>query len=686
MMDLPNPDRTDKMENLSTTSTNTLHKRIISVFDNTKDNRPTASAVDWSELVELLSVHEVREEKDGLAFSGTEFAPKATRKKENAVCVNFAVLDIDGGNKDTFIANCKGLGWRCLIYSTYSHAAGNDCFRAVFQPSRPILPHEWKVVWDAMNSKLAANADTATRDISHIFYTPSHPNAHKADAFVIEIENGKPVDVDALLATVTVETVAPKSRKKRGSSKSSDDLSCREISDEVRATFADTLWYYKESFRVYENGYWRKLDQRVEVTKVILEQYADLSAAGAYEATETLRILCSELAGDNDIHEDKDRQEAMRRLICLKNGTLDPLTRELLPHAPEHRRLCALNIVWDPAAKAERFLAFLSEIWGDEKDYAERVDFLQEWMGYLLLPSNRFERFLWLTGAGANGKSVLLDVMANLVGRENTTWAHLDRLNRSAVRAALEGKMLNISTEMNADGTLADGHLKSITSGEAVDAEAKYKDPYSFIPTVKLVAATNHLPRLKDTSGGFARRACILAFNKVFKPEERDANLGRTLAGELTGILAWSLDGLARLLERGRFVPPPSSDATVQAYRIEADSVALFNHEYLDPCTSGTPVGTLYQAYREFCTTFGFQPTNVAIFGRRLSEAGIETVRKSRGKPIRGAKIRTSTEADSVPSVSSTTGNVVAISSMATKVSVDEMFADLDTTGTGTEG
>jgi putative DNA primase/helicase len=665
---------------MKTPNTTVLHKRIISLFNSTKDNLPAPHPIDWSELGELLSVHDEREEKDGSAFSGAEFTPNKPRKKENAVKVNFVVLDIDHGNKDTFIARCKQLGWACIIYSTYSHTAGNACFRAVFQPSRSILPAEWPTVWDAMNYLLGANADKATRDISHIFFTPSHPKASKADAFVAVIEGDKPVDVEALLITPVIKTVIMKARTKKSSSKSSDDMSCREIADEMRERFAGGLWYYHENFRMYTKGYWKKLDQRVEVTKAILEQYADLSSAGAYETTETLKILCSELANEHDIEGDKAHQETMRRLICLKNGTLDPVTRELLPHAPEHRRMCALDIAWDPAAKAKRFLEFLREIWGDEPDYAERVEFLQEWLGYLLLPSNRFERFLWLTGSGANGKSVLLEVMANLVGRENTTWAHLDRLNRTAVRATLEGKMLNISTEMNADGTLADGHLKSITSGEPVDAEPKYKDPYSFIPTVKLVAATNHLPRLKDTSGGFARRACILTFNKVFTSEQRDVNLGQALTNELAGILAWSLEGLARLLERGRLVPPPSSDATVQDYRTEADSVSLFNHECLDPCETGTPVGTLYAIYREYCTTNGFQPTNAPIFGRRLSDAGVLVLRKSCGKPIRAAKMRKAAEAVDAPVIHIATGNVVAISRKGTKVNADELFGDLDAT------
>ena len=656
-------------------------KRVISVFANVRDNMPSHQAVDFSDLVELTSVHEIRETKDGPAISGAEFKPNTPRKNANVIRVNFVILDVDKGDVDEFTANCKKLGWSAILYSTFSHVTGKDCFRAVFQPSRPVSPAEWPTVWNSMNTLLGSAADKATRDLSHIFYMPSHPKAGRADAFVSVLEGDKPVDVDALLALPVLET-ARKIAQKKASSKASSEMSCRAIADEFREDFQGGLWYYNENFREYADGYWRKLNQRIDLAKVMLEKYADLSAAGANEAIETLKITCAEQADQAFSHLDKAGKEAIRRLICLKNGTLDPVTSALLPHSPEHRRLCGLNIEWDPTATSPRFLQFLSEIWGFESDYRERVEFLQEWMGYLLLPSNKFERFLWLTGFGANGKSVLLTIMSLLVGLENTTWAHLDRLNRTAVRATLEGKMLNISTEMNADGTLADGHLKSITSGEPVDAEPKYKDPYSFIPTVKLVAATNHLPRLKDTSGGFARRACILTFNKVFTVEERDVNLSATLEAELLGILVWALDGLARLLERGHFVPPPSSDATVQAYRIEADSVAMFNHERLEPSSNGTPVGTLYEAYREFCTTNGFQPTNVAIFGRRLTESGVETLRKSRGKPIRAAALRVDPPVDESPTAARMVGNVVAIPRKGTKVTADELFDDIAPNGT----
>jgi putative DNA primase/helicase len=480
----------------------------------------------------------------------------------------------------------------------------------------------------------------------------------------------------------TIPKVSATKRVKKGSNGSSEELKIREVTDAVHAAYEGRLWYHCENFRLYESGYWRKTDQRTEIVKPILEDFPWLTAAGSNEVVETLKILCSSPDASNGQDQMQIDQELMRRLICMRNGTLDPITGQLLPHAREYRRLCTLDMDWNPTAQAPRFLQFLDEIWGMESDFTDRVNFLQEFMGYMLLPSNKFERFLWLTGSGANGKSVLLELMANMVGRENTTWVHLDRLNKTAVRASLEGVMLNISTEMNADGTMADGYLKSITSGEPIDAEPKYKAPYSFIPTVKLVAATNHLPRLKDTSGGFARRAVILSCNKVFTKEERDADLGKKLASELDGILVWAVDGLKRLLARNHFAPPPSSDATVQTYRTEADSVAMFNHECLDPCSVGTTSGELYAAYRDFCTTNGFQPTNVAIFGRRLTEVNVGTLRKSGGKPIRAAKFRVPILDDQVVMAKQSPSNVRTLNRKGTKVSADEMFGEHPMNGT----
>ncbi len=112
---------------------------------------------------------------------------------------------------------------------------------------------------------------------------------------------------------------------------------------------------------------------------------------------------------------------------------------------------------------------------------------------------------------------------------------------------------------MGAQATIADSYLKEIVSGDVIEAERKFRDSFSFWPTVKLVGSTNHLPRLLDLSDGFFRRPMILQFNRQFLDGERDPNLKDKLVAELPGILAWAVQGLKNLRKRGYFVIPKSS-------------------------------------------------------------------------------------------------------------------------------
>lgn len=673
---------------MSTKDTTQEQPITISTFKHQADKHPEMIQATFPELCSMTEEHDIRSKKDGLAFSGAQYAPGKTRSNANVDQLSLAIIDVDGGNKGAVVQKCEQQGWRGLAYSTFSNGkkADGDRFRIVLVPSRPILPAEWVQIWTAIVHCIGADgSDKTTVDVSRIYFTPSCPAAYKDQAFSLVFAGDTPVDVDALLQ-MPVPAAASKKKPSKGSSDGKPSL--REIAEEVRAClYHDDLWYHNEAFRFYKLGHWPRIDERVDLMKNILNHYDTLTADGACEVTNTLKLLCAEHVNETD--DGVGTRDDKHGLICVSNGVLNPMTGELGPHARFPRLLSALTTPWMPDAQAPRFEKFLVEIWGDEPDFQERVNFLQEFLGYILFPSNKFERFLWLTGQGSNGKSVLLQVMANLAGADNTSWVHLDRLNSNAVRANLEGKSLNISAEMNSDGTLADGHLKSITSGEPVDAEAKYKMPYVFKPTVKLVAATNQLPRLKDTSGGFGRRAVIISFNRTFSVEERDANLGQALADEQPGILTFAVAGLTRLLERGHFLPPPSSETILQAYRTESCSVSLFNRDNLEPSSEGSPVGALYQEYRDFCTTNGFHPTNVAIFGRRLTELGVVTLRKSCGKPIRAAQLRIDSDnGDSLKTsrtesaTATARAKVVNFKRPGKKVSADEMFDGLDATGT----
>jgi putative DNA primase/helicase len=237
-----------------------------------------------------------------------------------------------------------------------------------------------------------------------------------------------------------------------------------------------------------------------------------------------------------------------------------------------------------------------------------------------------------MVGGGGNGKSLLLSILTRLAGNGNVSHAYMERLKEKVVRAELEGKLINISPEMSADATISDGHLKSIVAGDIIEAERKYKPSFSFKPFVRLIGATNNLPRLLDLTDGFARRAIVLSFNRQFLGAECDPNLEGKLLTELSGIFGWAVEGLKELRAAGQFVIPPSSIAALAQYKAEADTVGMFATECIVKVDAGgLKPSDIYAGYREWCNKSGFSPMNAIRFGRRLGELGYSK-RKGGGK------------------------------------------------------
>jgi len=279
------------------------------------------------------------------------------------------------------------------------------------------------------------------------------------------------------------------------------------------------------------------------------------------------------------------------------------------------------DVDWNPDSTCPRWLQFLEEVFVNDIDKDQKIAFVQAWFGYCLVPDSSQHKFLWLIGAGGNGKSVLLLILTALLGTANVSHAHIERLDEKYVRAELEGKLVNISSEMSADATIADGYLKAIVAGDIVEAERKYKPSFSFRPYVRLVGSTNGLPRLLDHSEGFARRAVILSFNRIFAEQEKDPALVQTLLNELSGILTWAVNGLRTLRSQGRFDIPQSSSAALAQYRKDSDPVQQFVEEVLEVVKGkGMSPRDVYQHYQSWCKQNGFQAMNKVRFGKRLSE------------------------------------------------------------------
>jgi len=396
----------------------------------------------------------------------------------------------------------------------------------------------------------------------------------------------------------------------------------------VQRTFSGHLVFTQQQFRAYQAGFWPVLDEQAEVRRPVLE---DLGRHAQPKSIQDYVSLMRDRYSVKDIR--ADIQD--RHLICLRNGTLDPVAGKLLAHSPHHRLTTKVPIIWDEIATCDTWQRCIEQYFEFDIDKEQRISFIQEWFGYCLVPITNQQKFLWLVGSGGNGKSVVLTVLNHLVGLDNVSHVHIESLDDNFTRAQLDGKLLNISSEMSAKATVSDGYLKAIVSGDPISAEHKFRNPFSFIPTVRMVASTNELPRLLDLSEGFFRRAIILVFNRRFDEANQDKHLVQKLLGEMPGILAWSVKGLQRLLGRGHFEIPSSSIAAINQYRCDCDPVRQFVEEELevDNAGVGLQANVIYGHFERWCETRGYSKMNIGTLGRRLGKLGFEK-RKSNGREL----------------------------------------------------
>lgn len=399
-----------------------------------------------------------------------------------------------------------------------------------------------------------------------------------------------------------------------------------DVKEFLKNFYPNGLVRLHSSFLAYSDGYWKRLHDQSDLQNAIAKFLASGATVAKVNAMfGVLKLFC--------VVKD-DAFKARPNCICFLNGVLDMDTYKLMPHSPRYHLQSGRDVVWDENAKAPVFEQYMQDIFRDDEDKDVKIQFMKEWMGLCLIPETKYEKFVVCVGAGGNGKSVLLKLMPELLGHENVYSAPIQRLGNKRALAELHGKLLLSSSEINENAVLDDGILKQIVSGDTIEAERKYDHPFTFTPCVRIMLATNHLPKLRDVTHAFFRRLVMIEFNRIFSAEEMDMNLSAKLKTELAGIFVAAVNGLRSLRERGEFVVPTSSVLASEKYREESDVTELFVEDAILSAVGegkGMRPVALYDLYVKWCKAFRLDPENRFVFGKQLSHMGYEKTR-SNGK------------------------------------------------------
>jgi P4 family phage/plasmid primase-like protien len=328
-----------------------------------------------------------------------------------------------------------------------------------------------------------------------------------------------------------------------------------------------------------------------------------------------------------------------RHMLVLQNGLLDldalanGETVELLDFDPCWFGTSILPFGYDPDAKCSKFRQFLYQILERNPKNGKalhpgdkRLRVLQEWFGYTLLCDGRYQKFLLMLGEGNNGKGVLQNLWLKMLGVDNVSHVSLDQLSGEFALQPLLGRMANICGDLCEIDQVAEGILKRLTGQDNITVNRKNQTMISMAPSVKLIFATNALPRFSDKSLGIWRRLMAMPFRGVVADDKVNETLAEELEEELPGILNWALAGLRRLLDQGHFSHCVICNQAAQKHRFDCDPVAQFLDERVKFAPQGSTQlyevlkDTFYQEYSQCCEQGGFKALSKNRFNRQLSK------------------------------------------------------------------
>lgn len=229
-------------------------------------------------------------------------------------------------------------------------------------------------------------------------------------------------------------------------------------------------------------------------------------------------------------------------------------------------------------------------------------DFLQELAGDTLTPIIRFQVATLLKGSGRNGKSVFVKLLSALHDRVAAM-----RLNAMSgfQLMPLVGASLVVVDEVPKSG-FDEQMLKCLISGEIVSIDRKYLSPINYQSTAKWIISTNNDQRSRDNSNGFWRRLTIVPFDHQVPESQVIHGLeSQIIHNELGLFLDWCLEGLQRLMVRGKMPPEPAAVQAAKQDAVEAsNSIAAWvnDQEVTLGITCDYKKDMAFEGYCQWCS------------------------------------------------------------------------------------
>ena len=348
--------------------------------------------------------------------------------------------------------------------------------------------------------------------------------------------------------------------------------------------------------------------------------------------------MISELHELHDLPVVNSEFDTQDHLLNTDSGVVDLHTGEINPFDRNLKLSKNTNCKVD-FTEPKVWLKFLHDIFKrpNEEETEELIETIQMALGESLTGRTNKEHLYILYGSGSNGKSTFVKVVNDVFGDYGTS-INSDLLvqnnsssqsNEFSLSALLGARM--ISTSETAEGKRLDEVIiKKMLGGEKINAQFKYGQPFSFMPTFSPWMSTNNKPIIRATDFGTWRRIFFVPFLNTFTEQTKDVEMPKKLAAENAQILGWMIQGAVRLYKefQDKLPKPKCLEEALSDYKKELDVIVAFLNDRCIPFPEmQVDASTLYQEYKDWAKNNSEYLFSESRFKQEMPKKGYKLVK-----------------------------------------------------------
>jgi putative DNA primase/helicase len=419
--------------------------------------------------------------------------------------------------------------------------------------------------------------------------------------------------------------------------------------DKLRYVAAWSKWLH------YDGQVWR--DEQTHLVRDLAKAHCR-KAAGLADTKELRSLASARTVGavqtlaqaHRGIAATPDQWDADPWMLNTPGGIIDLKTGETLEREPVDYVARITGATPADDAECPQWIAFLERIFrtAEGEPDPDLIAFMQRVLGYGLTGITTEHAMFFGYGKGRNGKSVLLDTVAGIMGGYHVT-APIDTFTASSSDrhptelARLVGARLVTSIETEKGRAWAEARIKTLTGGDRIAARFMRQDFFEFTPQFKLFVAGNHQPTLRTIDEAIRNRFNLVPFTQYIPPEERDPDLTSKLRGEWPAILRWMIEGCLAWQEK-RLRPPAAVTAATAAYLETQDALGAWIEDCCetDKSTYQTRASELFASWKAYADKTGEPAGSTKTFGPLLEARGFpRSPNRRAGSVYMGIRLRT---------------------------------------------